>query len=153
MTIQDTEVRQEDRFLIVKRGLYYRPDSCGYTGLKREAGRYPASYANARSGETSIHEDDAPEYSSACWEETRLADKDRQIAELLTDRTRATTDALERAATAQRNVYRLQQTLGRLCDALRKIREARADESKAMLQTIADSALKAITPGDDHDPR
>lgn len=79
---EDHELAAENRYLIVKRGLYFRPNDHGYTGLKREAGRYPASHADAGSGETAIHEDEAPEYSPACWEETKLADKDRQIAEL-----------------------------------------------------------------------
>jgi hypothetical protein len=70
-----------DRYLILKRGLYFRPDDHGYTGLKREAGRYVASHACLLSGEKAVHENDAPEYSPACWEETKLADKDRQIAE------------------------------------------------------------------------
>jgi hypothetical protein len=79
---ESVEVTQADRYLIVKRGLYFRPADHGYTGLKREAGRYPASHACALSGETAVHEDEAAEYSPACWEETKLADKDRQIAEL-----------------------------------------------------------------------
>jgi hypothetical protein len=77
-----TEPAQDNRFLVMKRGLYFRPNDKGYTGLKREAGRYPASHACAGSGETAVHEDDATEYSPACWEETKLADKDRQIADL-----------------------------------------------------------------------
>lgn len=70
------------RFLLVKRGLYYRPANAGYTGLKREAGRYHASEAPAASGVTAIHEDDALEFSPACWEETKLAEKDTTIAAL-----------------------------------------------------------------------
>ena len=30
----------EPRYLLVKRSLYYRPNSKGYTGIKDEAGRY-----------------------------------------------------------------------------------------------------------------
>jgi len=72
----------EARYLIVKRGLYYRPDNKGYTGLKKDAGRYPKEHANAAYGTTAIHEDDAPEYSEACWPETKLADKDETIRTL-----------------------------------------------------------------------
>lgn len=32
----------DDRYLLVKRGLYYRPDNRGYTGIKEYAGRYHA---------------------------------------------------------------------------------------------------------------
>ncbi len=71
-----------ERYLIVKRGLYFRPNNCGYTGCKSKAGRYPASRASADCGETAIHEDDAPEFSPACWPETKLAERDARIAAL-----------------------------------------------------------------------
>ncbi len=57
----------DDRYLLVKRGLYYRPDNRGYTGIKEYAGRYPASDASPDDGVTAIHEDEAPEYSQACY--------------------------------------------------------------------------------------
>lgn len=68
-----------DQFLIEKRGLYYRPDARGYTGLKREAGRYTFEEAAERVGPNGPdgpqdgmgmwHEDEAPEFSSACaWD-------------------------------------------------------------------------------------
>ncbi|MCB4862937.1 hypothetical protein K7W03_25475 [Sphingobium sp. PNB] len=60
-------VEQGDRFLLVKRGLYYRPGNQGYTGIKDRAGRYPESDASPEDGITAIHEDDAPEYSQACF--------------------------------------------------------------------------------------
>lgn len=40
----------EAMFLIEKRGLYYRPDAKGYTGLKREAGLYSFDDAVERVG-------------------------------------------------------------------------------------------------------
>jgi hypothetical protein len=65
-------------YLIEKRGLYYRPDAAGYTGLKCEAGRYDldavaAHFPNFDSpnqdGMTFVDEDDAPEFSSQCaWD-------------------------------------------------------------------------------------
>ncbi|EQB03873.1 hypothetical protein [Sphingobium sp. HDIP04] len=60
-------VEQGDRFLLVKRGLYYRPGNRGYTGIKDRAGRYPEGDASPEDGITAIHEDDAPEYSQACF--------------------------------------------------------------------------------------
>lgn len=32
-------------YLLIKRGLYWMPNRCGYTGLKREAGRYSVTEA------------------------------------------------------------------------------------------------------------
>lgn len=70
-----------DRFLLLKRGLYYRPNGQGYTGRKSEAGRYPATDARPAYGVTAIHEDEAPAYSDGCWPETMLADANNRIAE------------------------------------------------------------------------
>lgn len=72
-------------FLIMKRGLYYRPDDNGYTGIKEEAGRYSLPETAVRfpmsddSGRSFIHEGDAPEYSPACWEETKLAHQKKKL--------------------------------------------------------------------------
>lgn len=66
-------------YLIEKRGLYYRPDAAGYTGLKEEAGRYSFEEAVERVGPNGPEgpkdgmniwaEDEAPEYSQACaWD-------------------------------------------------------------------------------------
>lgn len=66
-------------YLLVKRGLYYAPDRQGYTGLKRFAGRYREVDALGLDGVEAIHEDEAPEYSEACWPETKLRDKDDRI--------------------------------------------------------------------------
>lgn len=77
-----------DQFLIEKRGLYYRPDARGYTGLKREAGRYSFEEAAERVGPNGPEgpqdgmgmwrEDDAPEFSSSCAWDVRLIEKARQ---------------------------------------------------------------------------
>lgn len=58
-----------ERFLLVKRGLYYRPDNCGYTGFKERAGRYDASEADEMSGVTAIHEDEADEIAPGCFDD------------------------------------------------------------------------------------
>lgn len=68
-----------DHFLLMKRGLYYRPDNAGYTGIKSQAGRYPESRAMPEAGITAIHEDEAPEYSECCAWDIRLKD---QVSEL-----------------------------------------------------------------------
>lgn len=57
----------EMHFLLVKRGLYYRPNNQGYTGIKDHAGRYREVDALGLDGVAAIHEDDAPEYSSMCF--------------------------------------------------------------------------------------
>lgn len=66
-------------YLIEKRGLYYRPASSGYTGLKEDAGRYtfdeavlivgPNGPEGSRDGMAMWREDEAPEYSPSCaWD-------------------------------------------------------------------------------------
>lgn len=82
-------VGEEPRYLLVKRDLYYAPNNQGYTGVKARAGRYHASEADPESGVTAIHEDDAPMFSKACWEDVKvktllddLDARDRRIAEL-----------------------------------------------------------------------
>jgi hypothetical protein len=59
----------EPRFLLMKRGLYYRPDNCGYTGIKERAGRYHESDASPRNGVVAVHEDDAEDFSPACFDD------------------------------------------------------------------------------------
>jgi hypothetical protein len=75
-------VPKEPCFLLVKRGLYYRPDNQGYTGKKSEAGRYFETDAWPCGTVTAIHQDEAGEYAPACWMETKLADKDAQVTAL-----------------------------------------------------------------------
>lgn len=58
--------------VLVKRGLYYRPNGNGYTGLKCEAGLYAASYAVGAEGVDAIPFANAPEFAPACWEETKI---------------------------------------------------------------------------------
>ncbi len=83
------------KYLLIKRGLYYRPNNMGYTGIKDQAGRYEAS--EAYEGVTAIHEDEAPEYAPACWNDVKIGDmqakldaitaqRDRLIAALTPDR-------------------------------------------------------------------
>lgn len=59
-------------YLLIKRGLYYRPGDHGYTGIKSEAGRYHESDAYPDGGVTAIHQDDAPLFSPACWDDVKI---------------------------------------------------------------------------------
>ena len=63
----------ERRYLLVKRGLYYAPDSQGYTEVKARAGRYREVDVLGLDGVTAVHEDEAPDFAPACWEKTKLA--------------------------------------------------------------------------------
>lgn len=75
----------DDLFLIEKRGLYYRPESRGYTGLKREAGRYsfddaaeivgPNGPDGPQDGMAMLQESEAPEYSQSCAWDVRMKDE------------------------------------------------------------------------------
>lgn len=65
-------------FLIEKRGLYYKPNGRGYTGVRDRAGRYsleqvavefPNRDSAQQDGITFVALEDAPEFSPACsWE-------------------------------------------------------------------------------------
>lgn len=72
-----------DGWLICKRGLYYRPQSAGYTGIKSEAGRYSGDDAkihnNPRDGVTIVHETEAPEYSKGCCAGIKSRDMERRL--------------------------------------------------------------------------
>jgi hypothetical protein len=61
---------------LVKRGLYWRPDGKGYTGLKCEAGFYTdeqaMGYSDHGDGTTKVRWDEAPELSPSCSTETAL---------------------------------------------------------------------------------
>lgn len=66
-----------EKFLLIKRGLYWRPDAQGYTGVKSEAGRYSCEEAVARcqrgcGAVTMISEAVAPKYSVACSFEAKF---------------------------------------------------------------------------------
>jgi hypothetical protein len=81
-----------DHFLIIKRGLYYRPNGKGYTGIKDHAGRYSEAQARATAEHFAgltpaadygfIHEDDAPEYSRCCWDDVKAEHQHRVITSL-----------------------------------------------------------------------
>lgn len=62
-----------DGYLLVKRGLYYRPNAMGYTGLKVNAGRYTRAqaedHADPISGVTVMHESIAPLIAPKCFDD------------------------------------------------------------------------------------
>ncbi|MCK1322101.1 hypothetical protein IVA94_14615 [Bradyrhizobium sp. 156] len=53
-----------DDWLLVKRGLFYRPNYMGYTGIRDEAGRYSGKAADEHmaAGGKAVREADAPEF-------------------------------------------------------------------------------------------
>lgn len=60
-------------YLLMKRGLYYRPDAMGYTGIKDHAGRYTKdeaeSHADPASGVTMIAEAEAEDFAPNCYDD------------------------------------------------------------------------------------
>jgi hypothetical protein len=66
-----------EEYLIVKRGLYYRPDNCGYTGIRDHAGRYSLAEAQESvkpgNGVSMVRAADAPEFSAACFDDLARA--------------------------------------------------------------------------------
>lgn len=85
-------------YLLIKRAIYWMPDRCGYTGLKREAGRYSEEEARAlaHDGEVSefspsmeqlgvymIEESKAPRFAPGCWPDVRQRETERDICALL----------------------------------------------------------------------
>lgn len=79
-------------FLIEKRGLYYRPNDRGYTGIKDEAGRYTLDEVAVRfpnlecpnqDGMSFIAEPLAPDYSPACVHDVKEAHRRAKSETLL----------------------------------------------------------------------
>lgn len=70
------EAAVERAYLLMKRGLFYRPNAMGYTGIRDEAGRYSAvdakSHADPISGVTMIAEVDAPLFSPKCFDDIKV---------------------------------------------------------------------------------
>lgn len=79
-------------YLLMKRGLYYRPDAMGYTGIKDHAGRYSKEdaegHADPASGVTMVSEAQAAEFSPGCFDDLARAHllKQRDAAEARADR-------------------------------------------------------------------
>lgn len=64
-------------YLLMKRGLYYRPDAMGYTGIKDHAGRYSKDdaedHADPAAGVTMVSEAEAAEFSPNCFDDLARA--------------------------------------------------------------------------------
>ncbi|WP_342163009.1 hypothetical protein [Methylobacterium sp. SD21] len=96
-----TRAEEGREYVLIKRGLYWRPNGHGYTGLLSEAGRYSASEAAAHADHDNDSTrawpaDQAGEFAPSCWQETMLA-----------FRTKERDEALACAAQAEAEVARL----------------------------------------------
>ena len=84
---------QQDKWLLVKRGLYYRPDDVGYTSIRAAAGVYSGDEARARlsPGIAMVALEHAPEFSDACFDDLARAHlaKERDEARAEIERLRA----------------------------------------------------------------
>lgn len=72
-------------YVLIKRGLYWRPNAMGYTGVLAEAGLYTEADARARAdgdGTTMQLASEATEFAPACWQETKIAVLSQQVAHL-----------------------------------------------------------------------
>ncbi len=73
MTDAPDPVALVEDYVLMKRGLFYRPNAMGYTGIKEHAGRYAKSDAESRadpiSGVTALRFSDAPLVASNCFDD------------------------------------------------------------------------------------
>lgn len=92
---------RSDAYLIVKHGLFYKPKSQGYIGIRDLAGRFTLAEASSplpntdspnQDGMSFVHEDDAPEFSEACWHDVKAAWLAKQRDEAQADRARLTAE-------------------------------------------------------------
>lgn len=60
-----------EHWMLLKRGLFYRPNNCGYTGIRDEAGRYSKEDADNHlaAGGVAMREADAPEFLPAAFDD------------------------------------------------------------------------------------
>lgn len=128
----ETEV-PELGYLICKNGMFYRPDSCGYTSAKSEAGRYSLNMAidithpngpdGPRDGMTYIHETEVPD-----TREDLPDAKDARIAELEAELYAMTEDRNIISETSQQQFIRIFELEAKLddCDPYLKDHETPA---------------------------
>ncbi|GJE37812.1 hypothetical protein [Methylobacterium persicinum] len=150
MTAPDPTTRAEDGagrdYVLIKRGLYWRPGAQGYTGLLSEAGRYSAADAAAYAAHDNDSTrawpaDEAREFAPACWQETMLA-----------FRTKERDEAESRAATAEAEVARLREALAEAerehTDMMWQLRRAeeRSEDAEASASALRErvAVLEAI---------
>lgn len=82
----------DENFLLIKRGLYYRPESKGYTGVKDEAGRFSLEEIALRvgvngpdgptDGITAVSEVEAPDFSPSCCIEVKARALESEVEQL-----------------------------------------------------------------------
>lgn len=74
----------EERYVLIKRGLYERPEGRGYTGIKDHAGLYSKQEADACVGRggSAMPFDEAPEFSPSCYEDLARAHLQGKIDDL-----------------------------------------------------------------------
>lgn len=74
-----------DDWLLLKRDLFYRPNNCGYTGIRDEAGRY--SYDRAMEHESAggkvMLVSEAPEFLPAAYDDIVITRLTKQRDELV----------------------------------------------------------------------
>ncbi|MFG1260092.1 hypothetical protein V5F79_22450 [Xanthobacter flavus] len=89
----------DEKWLLIKRDLYERPDRCGYTGIRDCAGRYSKEVAErhmAHHGpDSAVREEDAPEFRAAAFNDLVIAHLTKQRD---TAHAEARNQALEEAA-------------------------------------------------------
>ena len=102
-------MNKQTMYLIEKRGLYYGPNSQGYTGIKERAGRYALDEVAAcffnmdspnQNGLSYCREEDAPEYSPSCFWDTKIM----HMNEKLKSMNEGLTQALKMIADMQGNL-------------------------------------------------
>jgi len=131
-----------DAWLIIKHGLYYKPGSHGYTGVRDLAGRFSkreAEYhANANDEIRIVPLLEADEFSKSCWDDVardhltkQRAAKDAEIASL-----RAQLDeAKEAVKFASESVAGLARTAADLRSELDEARRKAIEQCAAIAKT------------------
>ncbi len=80
-------MNEAPEYLIVKRGLYYRPNMSGYTGIKDNAGRYELKtavrHARNADGVLVYHQDHCPPYTSACFDDLVQDHLNRRLSAII----------------------------------------------------------------------
>lgn len=84
----------EGSYVLIKRGLYWRPDDLGYTGLLSEAGHYTKFEAEQRANDdvTMVPLTEAPEFAPSCFDDIKVREMSRDR-----DRLRARAEKAEAA--------------------------------------------------------
>lgn len=71
-----------EEYYIMSHGLYFRPDCRGYTGIRDQAGLYTKEKAESYPEAKAIHKNEAPEFTSACYEDSKVKHLKKKISDL-----------------------------------------------------------------------